>query len=63
MTQPLGTSTWVQWALSWDDLSPGAHDILARAIDGTGAVQTSEENGSFPAGATGYHRARIHVVD
>ena len=63
ITQPLGASTWVQWVLVWDDLAPGAHEILARAIDATGAVQTSEENGSFPAGATGYHRARIHVVD
>ncbi|HEY3059843.1 MAG TPA: molybdopterin-dependent oxidoreductase [Chloroflexota bacterium] len=62
-TRPLGTNTWVQWALAWDDLSPGAHEILARAFDGTGAVQTSEENGSFPAGATGYHSARILIVD
>jgi DMSO/TMAO reductase YedYZ molybdopterin-dependent catalytic subunit len=61
-TQPLGASTWVQWALTWDDLSPGTHEVLARANDATGALQTSEENGSFPAGATGYHRARVHIV-
>jgi len=59
---PLGSSTWGQWGLTWHDLSPGTHEVLARATDGTGALQTSEENGSFPAGATGYHRARVNIV-
>jgi len=36
--------------------------VLARATDGTGAPQPPEENGSFPKGATGYHRAHIEVL-
>ena len=59
---PLGSSTWVQWAVDWDDTSPGTHIVLARATDGTGAPQTAEENGSFSKGATGYHRARVEVL-
>jgi DMSO/TMAO reductase YedYZ molybdopterin-dependent catalytic subunit len=58
---PLGSSTWVQWATEWDDVSPGTHTVRARATDGTGALQTSEETGSFPLGATGYHRASVDV--
>jgi hypothetical protein len=35
--------------------------MLARATDGTGALQTPEETGSFPLGATGYHRSSFDV--
>jgi DMSO/TMAO reductase YedYZ molybdopterin-dependent catalytic subunit len=59
--RPLGSSTWVQWGVAWDDVSPGTHLVLARATDGTGAMQTAQENGSFPRGARGYHRAQIDV--
>jgi DMSO/TMAO reductase YedYZ molybdopterin-dependent catalytic subunit len=58
---PLGSSTWVQWATRWDDVSPGTYTVLARATDGTGVLQTPEETGSFPRGATGYHRAMVEV--
>ncbi len=60
---PRGSSTWVQWAVEWDDASPGTYDVLARATDGTGALQTAEETGSFPRGATGYHHASADVRD
>jgi hypothetical protein len=58
---PLGSSTWIQWAVEWEDASPGTHTVLARATDGIGALQTREETGSFPLGATGYHRVRVDV--
>jgi len=58
---PLGSSTWVQWAAEWEHGSPGTYTVLARATDGTGALQTPEETGSFPHGATGYHRANVEV--
>ncbi len=58
---PLGQSTWVQWAVNWENASPGRYAVLARATDGTGALQTSEETGSFPLGATGYHRASVDI--
>jgi DMSO/TMAO reductase YedYZ molybdopterin-dependent catalytic subunit len=59
---PLGSSTWIQWAVEWEDASPGTHTVLARATDGIGALQTREETGSFPLGATGYHRASVDVL-
>ena len=58
---PLGQSMWVHWAVNWENASPGRYAVLARATDGTGALQTSEETGSFPLGATGYHRASVDV--
>jgi len=58
---PLGSSTWVQWAVEWDDEPPGTYHVLARATDGTGALQMPAETGSFPLGATGYHRASVDI--
>lgn len=59
---PLGSSTWLQWAVDWEDVSPGTYTVLARATDGTGALQTRDEHEPLPKGATGYHRAHIEVV-
>lgn len=62
-TKPrLGSSTWVQWAADWKDVAPGRYSVLARATDGTGALQAPDEHDSLPSGATGYHRASIEVV-
>jgi DMSO/TMAO reductase YedYZ molybdopterin-dependent catalytic subunit len=58
---PLGSSTWVQWVVDWEDVPSGAHDLLARATDGTGGVQAPDRHEPFPSGATGYHRAMINV--
>ncbi len=52
----------MQWTVAWDGVPAGVHEIRARATDGTGALQTSNEDGSFPKGATGYHRARVDVT-
>ena len=60
-TTPRGLGTWVRWALDWDNIPPGCQEVLARATDGTGALQTPEEHDPFPKGATGYHRAKIEV--
>lgn len=37
-------------------------NVLARATDGTGALQAPDERDPLPSGATGYHRATIEVV-
>jgi hypothetical protein len=58
---PLGSDTWVQWFADWDDVSPGTHTLLARAIDGTGALQTPDEHDPFPRGASGYDHTTIEV--
>jgi DMSO/TMAO reductase YedYZ molybdopterin-dependent catalytic subunit len=59
---PLGKHTWVLWTLAWNP-KPGQYTLRVRATDGTGAVQTSQERGTFPDGATGYHSRRIRVTD
>jgi len=52
--------TWRQWFIAWDATS-GRHDIRVRATDGNGELQTSQDRTSFPSGATGWDRIRVHV--
>ncbi len=59
---PLAAGAWTRWALTWEDVVPGAHVLLARATDGAGTPQPVEEAGSFPRGATGYHRVGMTVL-
>jgi DMSO/TMAO reductase YedYZ molybdopterin-dependent catalytic subunit len=53
LKNPLTTQTWALWAYDWRP-QPGNYNILARATDGAGTVQTSSIAGNFPNGATGY---------
>ncbi|MFJ7157172.1 molybdopterin-dependent oxidoreductase [Streptomyces sp. NPDC101118] len=53
--------TWRQWVWRWP-ATPGRHVLEVRAVDGTGAVQTGEEQGVLPDGATGWHRVRVEVA-
>lgn len=53
---------WRQWFLPWD-ATPGRHDFVVRATDGTGEVQTEEIAPPFPSGATGWHRSAVTVTD
>jgi DMSO/TMAO reductase YedYZ molybdopterin-dependent catalytic subunit len=46
--------TWRLWSYRWM-ATPGAHTVTVRATDNTGAVQTSEQVGVVPDGATGWH--------
>jgi hypothetical protein len=36
--------------------------LVARATDGTGQVQTSQQQGTVPNGATGYHRLAVDLA-
>ncbi|MFC6286035.1 molybdopterin-dependent oxidoreductase [Nocardioides sp. GCM10027113] len=47
--------TWVQWALTLDDVPPGDHEVRVRAIGKDGDVQTGVERDVVPDGATGWH--------
>ena len=60
---PLARTTWALWGFVWEDPPPGEHVLVARAVDGTGAVQTAEERPQLPDGAAGYHRVRVHVTE
>src|SRR5262245_46620149 len=54
------TDTWRQWRYRWE-APAGQHTLEVRAIDATGAVQTSTEAPPFPSGATGHDTIAIEV--
>ena len=52
--------TWRLWSFPWN-ATPGAHTIAVRATDNTGAVQTGDQMGVIPDGATGWHTVSFDV--
>ena len=58
---PLSTLTWVLWSADWTPATEGAYRIVARATDGTGALQDSSSTSSYPNGASGYHTIHIDI--
>lgn len=54
--------TWRLWSLPWQAKSPGAHTITVRATDNDGVTQTSDQVGTVPDGATGWHSVDFNVV-
>jgi DMSO/TMAO reductase YedYZ molybdopterin-dependent catalytic subunit len=59
-TPPLGPLMWVQWRYEWP-APQGDHTLTVRATDGTGMLQTAEETGVSPDGATGYHSVETTI--
>jgi DMSO/TMAO reductase YedYZ molybdopterin-dependent catalytic subunit len=59
-TPALGQLTWVQWRYEWPK-EPGRHTFVVRAVESNGDVQTSQERGTLPNGATGYHSRTITI--
>ncbi len=55
LVPPLSQDSWVFWTWQWHPLLPGTYTLVARATDGTGALQTDHKQGTVPNGATGYH--------
>jgi DMSO/TMAO reductase YedYZ molybdopterin-dependent catalytic subunit len=60
LSTPLADSTWVQWLTEWA-AAPGRHELMVRATDGTGAVQTEQSSPPAPDGARGYHTVSVEV--
>jgi DMSO/TMAO reductase YedYZ molybdopterin-dependent catalytic subunit len=58
---PLSNQTWVLWNWNWHPASAGRYSIVARATDGTGAVQTPVKRGTVPDGATGWPSVTVLV--
>jgi DMSO/TMAO reductase YedYZ molybdopterin-dependent catalytic subunit len=54
------TLTWRQWVYEFD-ATPGRHQVVCRATDGTGEVQTEERAKPFPDGASGWHSVAFLV--
>jgi DMSO/TMAO reductase YedYZ molybdopterin-dependent catalytic subunit len=55
--------TWRLWSFPWQAKSPGKHTITVRATDNTGAVQTADQVGPVPDGATGWHTVEFTVAE
>jgi DMSO/TMAO reductase YedYZ molybdopterin-dependent catalytic subunit len=55
--------TWRLWSFPWQAKSPGKHTITVRATDNTGAVQTADQVGTVPDGATGWHTVNFTVAE
>jgi DMSO/TMAO reductase YedYZ molybdopterin-dependent catalytic subunit len=53
--------TWRLWSYRWNAI-PGSHTITVRATDNTGAVQTAQQAGVVPDGATGWHSVSFEVA-
>jgi DMSO/TMAO reductase YedYZ molybdopterin-dependent catalytic subunit len=58
---PLSQYTWVLWTSQFASESKGAYDIVVRATDKTGQVQTSKLENPFPNGASGYNQIDLNI--
>ena len=58
---PLSQYTWVLWTSQFTSESKGAYDIVVRATDKTGQVQTSKLENPFPNGASGYNQIDLNI--
>jgi DMSO/TMAO reductase YedYZ molybdopterin-dependent catalytic subunit len=58
---PLSSLTWVLWSADWTPSGEGAYRIVARATDGTGALQDAHSAASYPNGASGYHTIHVDI--
>ncbi len=56
-----GIDAWRQWLLRWH-ARPGHHTAAVRAVDDTGAVQTSRHAPPAPNGSSGYHTITFTVA-
>ncbi|HSH78090.1 MAG TPA: molybdopterin-dependent oxidoreductase [Herpetosiphonaceae bacterium] len=54
--------SWRLWSYRWLPPRPGEYNLMVRATDGTGTLQTAKQRGIAPEGATGYHRITVRIV-
>jgi DMSO/TMAO reductase YedYZ molybdopterin-dependent catalytic subunit len=60
LSDPLGTSTWVQWVTEVD-VPEGRHDLQVRAYDGDGVRQPPGPRPVLPDGSEGWHRRTVRA--
>jgi DMSO/TMAO reductase YedYZ molybdopterin-dependent catalytic subunit len=53
--------SWTLWTFPWSPGREGAYTLVARARDGSGALQTAALAPSFPNGSSGYHVIHVNV--
>jgi DMSO/TMAO reductase YedYZ molybdopterin-dependent catalytic subunit len=61
LKDPINERTWRFWAYRWTPPDEGDVEIVCRATDGEGAVQTKREAEPHPSGASGYPSKSISV--
>jgi DMSO/TMAO reductase YedYZ molybdopterin-dependent catalytic subunit len=61
LKKPISNLTWALWAYEWTPPGTGSYQVIARATDGGGQVQTSASAPTFPNGATGYVTVSLQV--
>jgi len=52
---------WALWSYDWRPAQAGEYKLAVRATDGTGELQTAQERGTAPEGATGYHKITAQI--
>lgn len=52
---------WSLWRYDWRRPTSGHHELMVRATDGDGHVQTATRHGRSPAGASGYDHLSVGV--
>jgi DMSO/TMAO reductase YedYZ molybdopterin-dependent catalytic subunit len=62
LADELTAESWRQWRYEWD-ATPGRHDLVVRAVDGTGVTQTEERAEVVPDGASGWMSLVVTVSD
>ncbi len=61
LAPPLSSASWRFWRYEWRVPGPGRRQLVVRAADGTGTVQTSIEQEPAPDGASGLHEITVTV--
>lgn len=52
--------SWTLWGFEWD-AAPGNYEVLVRAVDGEGTVQTAARSQPLPDGSSGHHKLKVRV--
>lgn len=61
LKDPVAQNSWQQWAYRWTPSGSGEVELLCRATDGTGEVQTDKEAPPHPSGAAGWHAIDVRI--
>lgn len=62
LTPSLSSNSWVLWSFDWNPSAEGTYNVIVRATDGGGNLQTEAAADPFPSGATGWHYVTVNVA-
>lgn len=58
----LSKDSWVLWTWQWKPAAPGRYNLVVRATNGQGQLQSSTFQRTVPNGGAGYHHVPVEVV-